>query len=111
MPDTHLTRKKWLISAALGVLTLIAYASVKDNYFVSYDDDVYVTSNAQIQSGVDWSNIVWAFKSMYAANWHPLTWLSHIVDCQFYGLNPSGHHVTNLFLHLASVGLLFWLLH
>jgi protein O-mannosyl-transferase len=111
MLDTKLNKKRWLIISALCVLTLIGYWQVKDHSFVNYDDDVYVTNNPQIQSGLHRSNLVWAFQSLYAANWHPLTWLSHMLDYQFYGLNPSGHHLTNLFIHLVSVGLLFWVLH
>ncbi len=94
----------------LAAFTLGLYLQVAAHDFVSYDDDVYVTSNAQIQTGLNGENVVWAFTSTSAANWHPITWLSHMLDCQLYGLKPSGHHFTNLLIHLSNVLLLFWLL-
>ena len=103
--------KKWFIALALIVLTSTAYAGIKDHDFVSYDDHVYVVSNAHVQGGLSWKNIAWAFGSTSAANWHPLTWLSHMLDVQLFGLNPAGHHLTSLLIHIANVVLLFWLLH
>ena len=77
------------------------------NEFINYDDDVYVTGNAHIQGGLSLSTVEWAFKSMHASNWHPLTWLSHAADCEFYGLNPQGHHLTSVLLHAINAVLLF----
>ena len=94
----------------LAAFTLALYLQVTTHEFVSYDDDVYVTANAQIQTGLNAENVGWAFTSTSAANWHPITWLSHILDCQLYGLKPSGHHLTNLLIHLSNVLLLFWVL-
>ena len=102
--------QRWLICAILAAFTLGLYLQVAAHEFVSYDDDVYVTNNPQIQTGLSGENIVWAFTSTSAANWHPITWLSHMLDCQFYGLKPSGHHFTNLLIHLSNVLLLFWVL-
>ena len=102
--------KKWLISIALAALTITAYWELRDNNFVSYDDDVYVTANAHVQRGLTLDNIGWALTSTSAANWHPLTWLSHMLDWELYGKNPAGHHITNLLIHMANVVLLFWLL-
>ena len=78
--------------------------------FCSYDDSVYVTANSHVQSGLNWETVKWAFGTYYAANWHPVTWLSHALDCQFFYLDPAGHHGTNVILHLLNVLLLFWVL-
>lgn len=78
--------------------------------FVNFDDDVYVTKNPEVTGGLTWKGIAWAFTHVYSSNWHPLTWLSHMLDCQCYGLNPGGHHLTNVLLHGANVILLFLIL-
>ena len=70
----------------------------------------YITGNAHVTSGLTWTNVVWAFTSGEAANWHPLTWVSHMIDCDLYGTNPAGHHLTNLLFHIANTLLLFLLL-
>ena len=103
-------RTKLLICFALLVLTLAAYQSVRRHEFVAYDDDRYITANARIQQGLTWNNVAWSLTTLEVANWHPLTWLSHMADCQLYGLNPSGHHLTNLLFHLINVVLLFYVL-
>jgi len=77
---------------------------------VNYDDNVYVTDNLHVKYGLDWDEVKWAFSSYDANNWHPLTWLSHMLDCEFFGLNPARHHQSNLLLHALNVGLLFWVL-
>ncbi|MGA8877077.1 MAG: tetratricopeptide repeat protein [Candidatus Korobacteraceae bacterium] len=78
--------------------------------FCSYDDSVYVTANSHVQSGLSWETAKWAFSSYDAANWHPVTWLSHALDYQFFYLDPAGHHGTNVVLHVVNVLLLFWVL-
>ncbi len=110
MPAKKQSDKRWLIAIALALLTTTAYWQLKDHSFVNYDDDVYVVGNAHVQSGLSWENVAWAFTSTVAANWHPLTWLSHILDSQVFGLKASGHLLTNLLLHVANVLLLFWML-
>jgi hypothetical protein len=75
--------------------------------FISLDDDEYVTENPEVQRGLTVGSLIWVFKSTHAANWHPLTWLSHILDYELYGLSPGGHHMTSLLLHLANTLLLF----
>ncbi len=80
------------------------------NGFVNYDDPTYVTENFHVLRGLSWDGIRWAFCTGYAANWHPLTWLSHMLDCQLYGLNPWGHHLTSVLLHAFNAALLFGLL-
>jgi protein O-mannosyl-transferase len=94
----------------LALAVWLIYGQTLHYDFVNYDDEDYVTKNAQVSRGVTPSGIVWAFAHMHSANWHPLTWISHMVDCQFYGLNPGGHHFTNLLLHAANAILLFFLL-
>ncbi len=75
--------------------------------FITYDDPVYVTENAHVAGGLKWENVRWAFHSTEASNWHPLTWLSHMADCQVFGLQPWGHHLTNVLLHAINTVLLF----
>lgn len=99
-----------LITIGLIVSTLIAYEQVRLNRFVNYDDDLYVTENPNINKGITGKSIVWAFTTGYGNNWHPLTWLSHMLDCQLFGLNPAGHHFTSLLFHIANTLLLFWVL-
>ena len=106
------TRKQ--LSAAicftLALVTAALYWPMLHHPFIIVDDDQYITSNSHIQAGLTWSGLVWAFRTGYAANWHPLTWLSHMLDCQLYGLNPGGHHSTNLIFHVINTLLLFlWL--
>ncbi|HEV2437716.1 MAG TPA: tetratricopeptide repeat protein [Verrucomicrobiae bacterium] len=109
MPPADLNRAPWrrLIGLTLIALTLALYWPVTNHGFINFDDDQYVTGNFHVKAGLSWSGIVWAFQSGYADNWHPLTWISHMLDCQLYGLNPAGHHLTNLLLHIANTVLLF----
>jgi tetratricopeptide (TPR) repeat protein len=94
----------------LAAIVWFVYGQTLHHEFVNYDDEDYVTTNAQVSRGVTLEGIVWAFTSVHSANWHPLTWISHMVDCQLYGLNAGGHHLTNLLLHAANAILLFFLL-
>jgi len=98
------------ISLFLVTVTFLAYWPVLDNGFVNFDDGRYVTENTHIQKGLTLEAVVWAFTQSYAANWHPMTWLSHMLDFEVYGLDPSGHHLTNLFFHIANTLLLFGVL-
>ena len=103
--------KKIAISClVLAVATAAVYGRVVHHSFINYDDQYYVTQNAHVQTGLNWQTFTWALTAMEADNWHPLTWLSHALDCQFYGLNPAGHHVTNLLFHTLNVVILFLLL-
>jgi hypothetical protein len=78
--------------------------------FINLDDPTYVLQNPKVSQGVTWSGIIWAFKEFYGANWHPLTWISHMVDVSLFGLKPMGHHATNLVFHVLNSMLLFLLL-
>ena len=99
--------KSRLICLLLVLVTLALYAPVTQHAFINFDDDQYVTDNLHVKAGLTWADIVWAFQSGYADNWHPLTWISHMLDCQLYGLNPAGHHFTNVIFHVANTVLLF----
>ena len=104
---TYISRHLVAVAALLLIAsTLLVYAPVKDYQFINYDDNLYVTSNPWVKWGLTWRGARWAMTTMEAAFWHPLTWLSHMLDTQLFGLNPSGHHLTNLLLHLANVLLL-----
>jgi tetratricopeptide (TPR) repeat protein len=103
---SNLADRRW-ICLGLGLITLAVYWPSLTHGFLAYDDQAYVTENPQVRAGLTWPGVVWAFKSFSVANWHPLTWLSHMLDCQLYGLNPAGHRLTNLLLHTASTLLLF----
>jgi tetratricopeptide (TPR) repeat protein len=95
------------VYVALALSTLAVYWQVHDYDFVNFDDPDYVRKNPNVQSGITLDSIKWAFTTGHAANWHPLTWLSHMLDCQLFGTNPGGHHLTNLLLHIANTLLLF----
>ena len=95
------------ICLALALVTFAVFWQVQYNEFVDYDDDKYVVKNPYIQSGLNLKSIEWAFTATRASNWHPLTWLSHTLDCQLFGLNPKWHHLVNLLLHTVNVLLLF----
>jgi protein O-mannosyl-transferase len=103
-------RQKFLLSVLLIVATVVLYYPAESHPFVNFDDNLYVTENVHVTSGLHWETVKWAFTTFDEGNWHPLTWLSHAVDCQLYGLNPAGHHETNLVLHVLNVVLLFWVL-
>ena len=104
----HLRNKKTVVILLLAGIVLVAYSGVWNYPFIHLDDDIYVTNNSRVKLGLSWDNFKWALTSLKtASNWHPVTWLSHMLDCQFYGLNPGGHHLTNLVFHLANVLLLF----
>ncbi len=94
----------------LAVITFAVFGQTLRHEFVNYDDDDYVYENPVVARGLTFKGIVWAFTQVHAANWHPLTWLSHMLDCQLYGLHPAGHHLTNVLLHTATVIALFLVL-
>jgi Tfp pilus assembly protein PilF len=95
--------------ALLMLATLIVYWPVKGFEFVNYDDNAFIYENARMLEGLTLRNVGWAFTTTVAANWHPLTVLTHLLDCSLFGLNAGGHHLTNVLIHLADVLLLFLL--
>jgi protein O-mannosyl-transferase len=94
------------MSAALAVATVAAYAPTFRNGFTSFDDDVYVTKNAEVLAGLTWRGAAWAFTTGHGSNWHPLTWLTHMLDVELFGVSAAGHHAVSLVLHVASALLL-----
>ncbi|MGA9527838.1 MAG: tetratricopeptide repeat protein [Terriglobales bacterium] len=94
----------------LAAAVLVFYSPVVHNKFVDYDDDRYITQNSNVKAGMTWTTVAWAFTTLDESNWHPLTWLSHALDCELFGLNPVGHHAVNVLLHAGSAVLLFLLL-
>ena len=98
------------ISLLLLVLTLLVFAKAGGLEFLSYDDNLYVTDNQTVQGGLSWSNAAWAFTTMHAANWHPLTWLSLMLDIQLFGPRPGALHLVNVLFHAVNTVLLFLIL-
>ncbi len=107
----HLSRlagyKSIIVCVVLVALTSLAYLQVKDSQFITCDDDMYVYENPLVRAGLTWEGVKWSFTAFHSANWHPLTWQSHMLDSQLYGMRPRGHHLTNLLFHLANTVLLF----
>ena len=103
------TKRAFLAACCLVALVVWAFLPVLKSRFLIYDDAEYVTSNSNVQAGLSWATLGWAFTSNEAANWHPLTWPSHSLDCQIYALQPWGHHLTSLLLHAANSLLVFLL--
>ncbi len=102
-------RSDLLIILLLCAMVLSAFWSLTQNFFVAYDDPIYITQNSFVCSGINSTSVAWAFTNVRGANfWHPLTWMSHMLDVQLFGLNPCGHHCSNLLLHLANTLLLFF---
>jgi protein O-mannosyl-transferase len=99
--------RKIIICIFLILSTFSVYSQVQDHEFINYDDHTYITENLNVQAGLTGKSVKWAFTTFYASNWFPMTWLSHILDYQLYGLHPKGHYLTNLFLHISSVLILF----
>ena len=95
------------IAAGIVAAIWIVFARTLSYGFVNYDDDVYVYHNAEVIRSIRWSGLWWALTHTYAANWHPLTWVSHMLDFQLWGLHPGGHHFTNVLLHSVAAALLF----
>ena len=92
-----------------GAVLLVFFPVIKHE-FINFDDQFYVTDNPHVSSGLHWTNVIWAFGDAHLGNWHPVTWLSHMLDIQLFGMNAGGHHFTNLALHALNTVLLFLLL-
>jgi protein O-mannosyl-transferase len=103
-------RLKILVSLLLVVTCVGAMAGVLENGFVNYDDGTYVVDNPHLRGGLTASGLAWAFTSTYAGNWHPLTWISYLLEAELFGLTPGMCHLTNLLIHIASVLALFLVL-
>ena len=99
-----------VVGLFLALAVAAVYWPVAGFEFTNYDDTFYVTGNPQVLKGLTWEGARWAFTHGYSGNWHPVTWLSHMLDCQLYGLNPAGHHLTSVWLHAANSVLVFLVL-
>jgi len=99
-----------ILCVALIAVTIGVFLQTADHRFINFDDPGYVTENPRVKGGLTGENVAWAFSATAMSNWHPLTWLSHMTDVQLFGLNPRGHHLTSVFLHVATTALLFFLL-
>jgi tetratricopeptide (TPR) repeat protein len=97
----------WLVVVCLSIATAVAYLPVRHAQFVKFDDPDYVTNNPVVKDGLTWAGAAWAFTTTRASNWHPLTWLSHMLDCSLFGVDPMGPHLVNVGLHIANAALLF----
>ena len=103
-------KRSLILSLLLALATVALYYPLHGHPFVNYDDSLYVTENDQVQSGLTLPTLQWAFTTFDVGTWHPLTWISHALDCELFGLKPAGHHDINLLLHTLNVVLLFWVL-
>jgi len=103
-------RRTALVCVILAVVTLAAFSQALQCDFVNFDDPRYVTENPNVTAGITAESLRWAFNAGYASNWHPLAWISHMIDCRLFGINPVGHHLTNLLLHVLNAVLLLLIL-
>jgi tetratricopeptide (TPR) repeat protein len=109
MQDISSPKKKLIVYIFLTIATLAVFWQVNQFDFINIDDNVYVTQNSRVLSGINIRSFQWAFLTTHAEFWHPLTWLSLMLDHDLYGFNAGGYHLTNLILHILSTLLLFWL--
>lgn len=105
--NTKIRRKIVLIASILGVFTALLYAKVCHCEFIIFDDHEYILMNYHVQQGLTWDSLAWAFTSLSRSNWHPLTWISHMLDVSLFGFAPMCHHLVNVFFHALSTALLF----
>ena len=99
-----------LVYLVLIFVTLVVFHQLPSYDFINLDDNLYIYENSRVQAGLTLEGVAWAFTTFEAYNWHPLTWLSHMLDFQLFGLRPGLHHLTNLLFHLANTVLLFFVL-
>ncbi len=99
--------RRAVICLVLAAITLAVFGQTAWHQFINFDDDEYVVNNPAVTQGLTFQGVAWAFTHFHAANWHPLTWLSHMLDCELYGLQPGGHHLTNVLLHTGAAMALF----
>ena len=99
----------WLMAGLLVLVTIALYWPTTGHDFVNYDDPLYITDNPHVRAGLTWEGLAWAFGRVHGEGtyWHPVSWVSHMMDCQLYGLNPGGHHLMSVLLHAANAVLVF----
>src|ERR1044071_8184179 len=113
IPLSHATtigRPDLLILLGLAVMTLAIYVQVIGHQFITLDDPTYIRENSMVNRGITLTGLVWAFTTFHATNWHPLTWISHMIDCQLFGMNAGRHLLVNVLIHVANTLLVFWFL-
>ena len=108
VPAGKFGRTEIAIAAALAIVTLAIYAQVVGHQFITLDDPTYIRENPMVNRGVTLGGVAWAFTTFYATNWHPLTWISHMLDCQFFGMNAGRHLLINALIHATNTLLVFW---
>jgi tetratricopeptide (TPR) repeat protein len=106
-----LRKYKPILFMMLIILVFITYYQTTNHEFISYDDEAYILSNSRIKNGINPNSVKWAFTSFEASNWHPITWISHMIDYNMHGLDSYGHHLSNVILHILNAALLFCLLY
>ncbi len=109
-PAARLAAPDLLIASTLALVTFLVFARAAQNEFLNFDDQDYVTANQEVQAGVSLGSLRWALTTFHAANYHPLTWISHEIDCQLFGLSPVEPHLENAAIHAISTSLLFTIL-
>jgi Flp pilus assembly protein TadD len=107
---TTLERSDLLILLGLAVVTFGIYAQVMGHHFITFDDDSYIKENPAVNRGVTFAGLAWAFTTFHEANWHPLTWIAHMIDSQLFGMKAGGHLLVNALIHTTNTLLLFWFL-
>src|SRR5438270_1698946 len=98
------------VSIFLMAITWLVFGETLRHPSINFDDQAYVFENPKINTGLTSTGVLWAFTHSHVGNWHPLTWISHMLDCQLFGLNASAHHLTSVFLHACNAALLFFAL-
>src|SRR5437667_2301103 len=107
---TILERSDLLILLGLAVVTFGVYAQLIGHHFISFDDPTYIQDNPMVNRGVTLAGLAWAFTTFHSGNWHPLTWIAHMIDSQLFGMIAGGHLLVNALIHVANTLLLFWFL-
>src|ERR1700726_2517475 len=112
LSSPYRSERSVVVAICVGLIAIIAivFGQSVHHGFVNYDDNTYVYENPKITRGLSVDSLSWAFSHVHSSNWHPLTTISHILDCQLYGLDAGGHHLTNCLLHSAATVLLFLVL-
>jgi hypothetical protein len=110
MREGNNMRLQAILCAVIVALTLAVFLQAANHQFLYFDDPQYVTDNPRVRGGLTIENALWAFTTTYFSNWHPLTWLSHMLDVELFGLDPRAHHLVNVLLHTTNAVLLFLVL-
>src|SRR5437773_8113417 len=110
VPAGKFGRTEIAIATALAIVTFAIYAQAIGHQFITLDDPTYIQENPMVNRGVTLAGLTWAFTTFYATNWHPLIWISHMIDCQLFGMNAGRHLLVNALIHVANTLLLFWFL-